>query len=224
MKLNMPVPLSPSLSRKRARGAEHRCASFTFNAPPSHNADNIGVWHLLGHSLKEDVLTEAYAWVIATYSNPRTEPFVPALGLNYVAFAKLLVARFPHFIPPPSWLAAQQASIGKDGVLSEFPDLLQLLLDHCAVADEHHGNVAHLVATACMGGDHLWQDLGLPDRKALSLLLSAHFPSLAAKNTGDMKWKKFFYKQLCEREGINACRSPSCAACGDYAKCFGAEE
>jgi nitrogen fixation protein NifQ len=39
-----------------------------------------------------------------------------------------------------------------------------------------------------------------------------------------MKWKKFFYKQLCEREGVNACKAPSCAACDDYSKCFGSED
>jgi nitrogen fixation protein NifQ len=189
-----------------------------------HNADHIGVWRLLGHSIRDDVLTEAYASVIATYCNPQSIPFIPALGLDYAAFAELLAARFPHFIPPQRWLFAQQRKVGKGGALDEFPDLLQLLLDHRAAADEHHRNIAHLVASACMGGNHLWQDLGLPGRKALSELLARHFPSLAAKNTGDMKWKKFFYKQLCEREGINACRSPSCAVCCDYAKCFGAEE
>ena len=188
-----------------------------------HDADNIGVWHLLGHLNNEDVLTEAYAWVIATYCDPHSDPFVPALGLDIHSFHDLLQTRFPHFTPPPHWLTVQVKAIGSGGVLGEFPDLLQLLLDHRAIADEYHRNVAHLVATACMGGDHLWQDLGLPDRKALSGLLSSYFPALAAKNAGDMKWKKFFYKQLCEREGINACRSPSCAACCDYANCFGAE-
>lgn len=192
-------------------------------ALPLHHADHIGVWHLLGHSIKQDVLTDAYAWVVATYCNPRSDPFVPALGMDHGAFTGLLAARFPHFTPPPHWLAAQKKTVGKDGVLGEFTDLLQLLSEHRAVDDAHHRDTAHLVATACMGGDHLWQDLGLTDRKALSALLSAHFPSLAAKNSGDMKWKKFFYKQLCERAGINACRSPSCAACCDYAKCFGAE-
>jgi nitrogen fixation protein NifQ len=190
---------------------------------PPHDADNIGVWHLLGHSLKGDVLTESFAWVIATHCNPHASPFVPALGMNHGAFSGLLASRFPHFVPPQRWLAAQQTALGKSGALDEFPDLLQLLLDHCAADDEHHRHVAHLAATACMGGDHLWQDLGLPDREALSALLTKHFPVLAAKNTGDMKWKKFFYKQLCEREGINACKSPSCAACCDYDKCFGAE-
>jgi nitrogen fixation protein NifQ len=189
-----------------------------------YDAENIGVWNLLCSSDRNDVLTEAFAWVISTYSDPRTNPFVPALGLDQAAFADLLATRFPHFTPPPRWLAAQQRPVGTSGALEEFTDLLQLLLDHRAEADEHHRNVAHLVATACMGNDHLWQDLGLPDRKALSALLCWHFPTLAEKNTGDMKWKKFFYKQLCEREGINACKSPNCAACYDYSNCFGAEE
>lgn len=203
----------------------HARAHASLNSPGHSNAGSICAWHLLGHSTTPgDVIACAYAWVIATYCNPHAAPFVPALGLDSHSFMNLLQTRFPHFTPPPHWLAAQSNEVGCGGPLDEFPDLLQLLLDHRAVADEHHRNVAHLVATACMGGDHLWQDLGLPGRKALSTLLSRHFPTLAAKNSGDMKWKKFFYKQLCEREGINACRSPSCAACSDYDKCFGAEE
>ena len=193
-------------------------------ASTQNHADNIGVWHLLDPSIKKDVLTESFAWVIATYCNPSSDPFIPALGLDSPSFQDLLQTRFPHFIPPQYWLAAQAAPLGHGGLLDEFSDLLKLLLDHLAIYDEHHRRVAHLVTTACMGGDHLWQDLGLPNRKALSTLLYDYFPALAAKNTGDMKWKKFFYKQLCDREGINACRAPSCATCNDYAKCFGPEE
>lgn len=186
---------------------------------------SFSAWHLLGHTAtRGDVLTESFAHVIATYCDPHSRPFVPALGLSHAAFTELLQTRLPHFTPPAHWLDAQRAAVGTAGPLGEFPDLLQLLLDHRATADEPHRCVAHLVACACMGSDHLWQDLGLPDRKALSALLSRHFPTLAAKNTGDMKWKKFFYKQLCEREGINVCKSPSCAACADYNKCFGSEE
>lgn len=189
---------------------------------PQH-ALNVGVWHLLGHATGSDVLTESFAWVIATYCDPRSESFVPALGLDYEAFAALLAERFPHFSPPLRWLDAQNQPVGKGVALDEFPDLLHLLLDHRAVADSRHRDVAHLVATACMGGNHLWQDLGLPNRLALSQLLAAHFPVLAAKNSGDMKWKKFFYRQLCEREGVLICKSPSCGVCCDYAKCFGEE-
>jgi nitrogen fixation protein NifQ len=186
---------------------------------------SFSAWHLLGHTAtRGDVLTESFAHVIATYCDPHFAPFVPALGLSYDSFCDLLQTRLPNFAPPPHWLCAQEATAGKDGPLGEFTDLLQLLLDHRAAANDQHRRIAHLVASACMGSNHLWQDLGLPDRNALSALLSGHFPTLAARNTGNMKWKKFFYKQLCEREGINACKAPSCAACADYDKCFGAEE
>ncbi len=212
------------MSQKMLHARSDDCLISCLSRGNEGEAGSIGVWQLLGHNHKRDVLMDSYAWVIATYCNPHTRPFVPALGLDYVGFAKLLVSLSPHFSPPQDWLAAQQAAVGKGGALDEFPDLLQLLLDQRAIADDQHSNVAHLVATACMGSDHLWQDLGLPNRKALSAMLNRYFPALAAKNTGDMKWKKFFYRQLCERDGIKACRSPSCGACCDYDKCFGSEE
>ena len=46
---------------------------------------------------------------------------------------------------------------------------------------------------------------------------------LARANTGDMKWKKFLYRQFCSREGIYVCPAPSCGECKDHAKCFGPE-
>ena len=84
--------------------------------------------------------------------------------------------------------------------------------------------MAEIVTTACMANDHLWQDLGLWSREYLSRLMKQNFPALAAKNVHDMKWKKFLYKQLCEQEGINACRAPSCEYCADYLNCFGPED
>lgn len=195
------------------------------NGWPGSLPARVGVWNLLGHGMSGDVLADSFAWVIAEHCNPAAgESFVPALGLEPEAFADLLAQRFPHFEPSAVWLAAQAQPVGHGRLLDEFPDLLGLLLEHRAVADEAHRRVAHLVAAACMANDHLWQDMGLPDRAALSHLLETYFPVLAARNTGNMKWKKFFYKQLCEREGVNACRSPSCAACMDYEKCFGAED
>ena len=65
---------------------------------------------------------------------------------------------------------------------------------------------------------------GLPNRAVLSRLMQTHFPTLAAKNIGDMKWKKFFYRQLCERAGVPICKSPHCADCCDFRVCFGPED
>jgi len=75
-----------------------------------------------------------------------------------------------------------------------------------------------------LGGNHLYQDMGLPDRQALSALLERHFTALYLKNVGNMKWKKFFYKQLCDRAEVKLCPAPSCQVCNDYRNCFGPEE
>ena len=107
--------------------------------------------------------------------------------------------------------------------IPEWEDLQKLLLDHRASQSPSELLVANIVATACAGRDHLWQDLGLADRSELTRLMWVNFPELARANTGDMKWKKFLYRQFCSREGIYVCPAPSCGVCADYAKCFGPE-
>jgi nitrogen fixation protein NifQ len=108
----------------------------------------------------------------------------------------------------------------------EVADLRALLLDHAA--ERHHGSpalaaVVETVALASLGDNHLWQDLQLPSRAELSALMRHWFPALVAKNQGDMKWKKFLYKQLCEREELFICKAPSCEVCTDWPVCFGPE-
>lgn len=125
------------------------------------------------------------------------------------------------FVPTPELLRRQRLRG------DEIEEVTALLLDHAdatvgSAADR--AEVAGRVALACLGDNHLWQDLQLANRGELGVLLRRWFPALAAKNTGDMKWKKFFYKQLCERAEINACRAPSCAVCSDRAQCFGPED
>jgi len=108
----------------------------------------------------------------------------------------------------------------------EIDDLMALLLEH---ADPNAGpkdeldQVAWQIACASLGDQHLWQDLGLPSRDALSALILRWFPRLKSLNVGDMKWKKFLYRQLCLKEDILICKSPSCASCEDHPKCFGPE-
>jgi nitrogen fixation protein NifQ len=106
----------------------------------------------------------------------------------------------------------------------EYADVRELLLDGAPEHDSDVVSLAECVARACLGDDHLWHDLGLPARSVLSDLLRTHFPRLAERNTGNMRWKKFFYLQLCEQVGIRACRAPSCGVCANYGECFGSEE
>lgn len=126
--------------------------------------------------------------------------------------------------PAPDWSAlADRMATRRD----EIDDLMSLLLDHrdpVAGAPESAHAIAWALACACLGDNHLWQDLRLPSRNELSALIGHWFPALAARNTQHMKWKKFFYKQLCLREDLLICKAPTCEVCTDYGVCFGPEE
>jgi nitrogen fixation protein NifQ len=137
------------------------------------------------------------------------------LGLREENYRQLMAEYFPGFEAPASSCQAE--------AIPEWGDLQKLLLDHRAHQCDSEYWVADMIATACAGHDHLWQDLGLLNRAELSHLMWVNFPDLARANSGDMKWKKFLYRQFCSREGIYVCPAPSCSECKDYAKCFGPE-
>jgi len=150
-----------------------------------------------------------------------------AFGLDADEFEALLNRYFPgaeSVYLTPALRAALTAGAARRVETDEFEDLVALLLEHRSDDSRDSRWLAYVIAACCMGDDHLWQDMGLPNRQALSDLLARHFSTLFARNTGGMRWKKFFYKQLCEREGVFVCRSPSCAECGEYSNCFGPEE
>lgn len=84
--------------------------------------------------------------------------------------------------------------------------------------------LAAAIARRAMKDDHLWQDLGLFERPELGRLIARHFPVLHAGNSRNMRWKKYFYRRLCEAEGFALCTAPSCGVCTDFADCFGAED
>lgn len=137
------------------------------------------------------------------------------LGLGKDRYQDLIDDYFPF--------AAISAGDEPGESIPEWSDLQKLLLDHRAFRHDSELWMADIVATACAGRDHLWQDLGLINRDELSQLMCLNFPELAAANSGDMKWKKFLYRQFCSREGIYVCPAPSCGECKEYAKCFGPE-
>jgi nitrogen fixation protein NifQ len=143
------------------------------------------------------------------------------LGLPDVDMRRVLMH---YFEDGGAWdLAAAAGTAELESRAIEQQDLVALLLEYSSDASDESRWIAHTVATACLGENHLWQDMGLPNRDALSALLRCHFRALVELNTQNMKWKKFFYKQLCKRAGVNVCKAPSCGVCVDYAKCFGQE-
>lgn len=143
------------------------------------------------------------------------------LGLSVENFRDLVKR---HFTNQPILADANNKPEFDRERIPEWEDLVNLMLEFRAGNDWSEQWIAEIVAAACMGLDHLWQDLGLWSRGELTEILSLNFPELAKRNNKDMKWKKFLYKQLCERDGTFVCRAPSCDVCADYAVCFGPEE
>lgn len=106
----------------------------------------------------------------------------------------------------------------------EEEQVLSLLRGFAVDARRETRWVAAMIARRAMRPNHLWQDLGLADRSWLNEMLRRFFPELHAGNTADMKWKKYFYRRLCELEGFTLCTAPSCRECCDFDRCFGAED
>lgn len=142
------------------------------------------------------------------------------LGLDREASRALLAAVFPAAGPLLDDLPAPSAAADRDRA-DEFADLLGLLLAHRLRPNRDGEWLARAVAAGCLGDNHLWEDLGLPSRAQLSALLDAWFPALVARNAYNLRWKRFFYRQLCEATEIRLCKAPSCGVCSDYAACFG---
>lgn len=144
-----------------------------------------------------------------------------ALGLGKTSFQALLLHMFPGYRLSPNAASGKQLDFGR---MLEKQDLEQLLRQFAVQQNAETEWLINILVAACLGSDHLWQDLGLWSRNELSALLNHNFPELAARNSKDMKWKKFLYKQLCEAEGLYLCRAPSCVVCKDHPLCFAAEE
>lgn len=95
---------------------------------------------------------------------------------------------------------------------------------HVAGTGTFERMLVKMVARRCQRPNHLWQDLGLGNRSQLGLLMQRYFPTLAARNVSDMKWKKFFYRTMCSSTGFTMCTAPVCSECDDFETCFGPED
>jgi nitrogen fixation protein NifQ len=98
-----------------------------------------------------------------------------------------------------------------------------LLLAHRSSEGEVGRWLAAMIARRAMESNHLWEDLGLRDRSELTRLLGRHFGPLAVRNDRNMRWKRFFYRALCESDGFVMCTTPVCTDCRDFELCFGDE-
>lgn len=175
----------------------------------------------------DDVLAQTFARVMVAAAHGMIAAPGVGMGLDRLRFGALVACYFPGADKQLFGAACDPAAPCADCTpvpTDEFDDLVQLLLEHRSDASEQTEWLAYAIASGCMGGNHLYQDMGLPDREAFSALLSRHFNALVAKNSANMKWKKFLYKQLCDRAEVRACTAPSCQVCNDYEQCFGPED
>ena len=104
--------------------------------------------------------------------------------------------------------------------IGELEELEKLLVESLNPDVTFGSEMVTALASACLGSQHLWRDLGMPERPRLTALFRDYFPLLHAKNVNNMRWKRFLYRQLCENGGDYVCRSPSCEECASYSECF----
>ncbi|ALK10043.1 nitrogen fixation protein NifQ [Blastochloris viridis] len=139
------------------------------------------------------------------------------LGLAPAALEALAEAHFPH-VRGLTLRAAGDAAHDDEAAM-----VRDLLVAHRSQPGRDTLWLAAIVARRAVEPNHLWEDLGLNARTELTRLLERHFQPLAVRNTGNMRWKRFFYRTLCEADGLVMCTTPVCSACGDFESCFGEE-
>lgn len=142
-----------------------------------------------------------------------------ALGLDREQLAALLRVWLPGAAPFVS-LANEPPAILRD---EEEAQLFELLNRYRRDSSTVAAWIASIVTRRALAPSHLWQDLGLTNRGELTSLMERMFPGLAGENVDNMKWKKFFYRKICELEGFTLCAAPTCRECGDFDGCFGDE-
>ena len=143
------------------------------------------------------------------------------LGLECHDFTALKARYFANYLLPEYAPSGKQLDFDR---MLERQDLITLLKHYANPDVTEIDSIIGLLVAGCLGDDHLWYDLGLWSRPQLTDLLNYNFPELAARNTQNMKWKKFLYKQLCETQGVYVYRVPSCEFCADYLNCYETEQ
>jgi len=146
-------------------------------------------------------------------------PLASGLGLESWEIRNLFLHMFPDAMPVIDGL--DMTMVPAD---DEEEALREILWYHSAQSGVFARLLVRMVARRCQRPNHLWQDLGLGSRRELSALMQRHFPTLAARNTQDMKWKKFFYRMICSTTGYTLCVAPVCSECDEFDDCFGAED
>ncbi|WP_321899509.1 nitrogen fixation protein NifQ [Burkholderia cepacia] len=146
------------------------------------------------------------------------------LGLSHPQLAAVLARQFPR-LP-----AADAAALVPTAAIALLPSthaafvatLHARLMDDAnpAVDRDDASCLASIIAHACLRPDHLWRDLGLDGRDAVSAMLDRYFPALAARNVTHLRWKKFLAQEVAASLDVAPGPAPGCAGCEDFGVCF----
>ncbi|MDR8028609.1 nitrogen fixation protein NifQ [Burkholderia cenocepacia] len=146
------------------------------------------------------------------------------LGLSPDQFTGLLARQFPHLRSVDTVaLTSAVAPLPLPATHSAFVATLHArLMDEAnpAVARDDADCLAAIVAHACLRPDHLWRDLGLDGRDAVTAMLARFFPTLAARNVAHLRWKKFLAQEVAASLGVPPGPAPGCPGCEDFGFCF----
>ncbi|RQV08961.1 nitrogen fixation protein NifQ [Burkholderia cenocepacia] len=146
------------------------------------------------------------------------------LGLPPGQFAGLLARQFPHLRSVDTVaLTSAVAPLPLSATHSAFVATLHARLmgdANPAVARDDADCLASIIAHACLRPDHLWRDLGLDGRDAVSAMLARFFPTLAARNVAHLRWKKFLAQEVAASRGVPPGPAPGCPGCEDFGFCF----
>ena len=189
---------------------------------------NVGVQTygmLTGHNPADAVLTDessfdrhVFASILAVAAL-QGEEVGEGAGLAAGDLAALLAQEFPAARDvAASW--SRPSGKPEDDEIGMVRDLL---LANRSTDCEISRWLAFMIARRALEPNHLWEDLGLRDRSELTRLMSRHFAPLADRNTKNMRWKRFFYRMMCEDDGFVMCSTPVCSQCNDFNLCFGEE-
>ncbi|WP_425090886.1 nitrogen fixation protein NifQ [Tropicimonas sp. S265A] len=143
-------------------------------------------------------------------------PLTERLGLSGMQIAQLRDRWAPHARLPDLDLPAPEAPEDQRAIGT-------LIALRSGLPSSEARWLTPILARRAMEPRHLWEDLGLPSRLALSDLISRILPGLAKANARNMRWKKFFYRQICADTAFSLCLSPSCEACDERSDCFASD-
>lgn len=149
-------------------------------------------------------------------------PLAAGLGLDEWDLAALLQHYFPGIAPASLEGAANRSGQEPPPINSEVLGVLRSHLSAESPAATEW--LTRILAARAAHPGHLWLAMGFFERPELTATIRRHLPTLAAANNRGMRWKRYLFKQVCDRHGARLCKTPDCGTCSDYALCFAPED